>query len=639
MFVVLPAFCFVLIFFHMLHRRPPGTEIRSVVLSAAVVWGVALAGITELLSLVNAVTAGAMAACWAMLGAGLAAAFLAGRPGTEARWKPEIPAMPALAMGLPIAVIVVGTGVSAAAGWPNQWDSMVYHLSRVDHWIQNASVGFYPSHIVRQLYNPPWAEYAILHLRALGGDERWSNAVQWFSMLGSLIGVSVIARRLGATPRGQLFSALFCATIPMGILQASGTQNDYVVAFWLVCMTDAVLSPPSASRSFQIGAGLGLALLSKGTAPIFAGPLLMSMSGFTATGWSTRVGRGVWVLLIAIVLNAPHWSRNIETFGSPLGPRNLGSADDSRDKLTNEALSPGILASNVVRNLSLHAGTPFRNVNLALEEAIERGHAWFGLDVNDPRSTRLYSLSRFEIVGGSTDPDRSGNPLHLLLILSAAVRIVMSRPLRRSGLARYGLVLASGFLLFCLVLKWQPWHSRLLLPLFVLASPLVGVAWEGSYRLILSATVLMTGLAARPLLQNRLAPLVGKHTVLNTPRLHQYFQAFSGGPDARERAYVAATTLLRAQNCADVGLLLGWDDWEHPLWVLLSEPEAGEGRIEHVEVTNSSARLASVRPAFAPCAIVVESVPVGDSIELEGRSYSLFWSSEGVKVFLHPTAR
>lgn len=452
--------------------------------------------------------------------------------------------------------------------------------------------------------------------------------------------MSMIARRLGATPRGQLFSALFCAAIPMGILQASGTQNDYVVAFWLVCMTEAALSPPSVSRSFQIGAGFGLALLSKGTAPVFAVPVLLTMSGFTTTAWSTRLGRGVWVLLIAIVLNAPHWSRNIETFGSPLGPRNLGSADDSRDKLTNEALSPGILASNVVRNFSLHSGTPFAKVNLALEEAIERGHAWFGLDVNDPRSTRLYPTNRFEIVGGFANPDRSGNPLHLFLILSAAVRIVVSRPLRRSpGLARYGLVLASGFLLFCLVLKWQPWHSRLQLPLFVLASPLVGVAWEGSYHLILSATVLMTALAARPLLQNRLAPLVGKHTVLNTPRLHQYFQAFGGGPDARERAYVAATTLLRAQNCADVGLLLGWDDWEHPLWVLLSEQQAGGGRIEHVGVTNSSARLASVRPAFAPCAIVVGSVPVGDSIELEGRSYPLFWSSEGVRVFLHPTAR
>lgn len=155
MFVVLPAFCLVLIFSHILRRRPPGTEIRSVFLSAAVVWGVALAGITELLSLLNAVTAGAMAACWAIVAAGLAAALLAGRPGTVARWKPGVPAMLALAMGLPIAVIVVGTGVSAAAGWPNQWDSMVYHLSRVDHWIQNGSVGFYPSHIVRQLYNPP----------------------------------------------------------------------------------------------------------------------------------------------------------------------------------------------------------------------------------------------------------------------------------------------------------------------------------------------------------------------------------------------------------------------------------------------------------------------------------------------------
>jgi len=84
---------------------------------------------------------------------------------------------------------------------------------------------------VRQLFNPPWAEFAMLHLALLGGDERWANGVQWFSMLGSLAGVSLIAKHLGAAARGQLFSALFCATIPMGILQAAGTQNDYVTAF------------------------------------------------------------------------------------------------------------------------------------------------------------------------------------------------------------------------------------------------------------------------------------------------------------------------------------------------------------------------------------------------------------------------
>jgi hypothetical protein len=646
MLIVLPALCFALILCSILRRRNAETPIRSAFLRAAVIWGVMLAGITELLSVFGALSAGAIAVCWAIGAAAWGVTVLATPGGPMSRWVPEVPARSLLALGLPIVVIVLGTGLSAAAGWSNQWDAMVYHLPRVDHWIQDRSVAFYPSHIIRQLYSPPWAEYAILQLRVLGGDDRWANAPQWFSMVGSLLGVSLIAQRLGAALRGQLLSALFCATIPMGILQASGAQNDYVVAFWLVCLAEAALAPSSLPRALQIGASLGLALLSKGTALVFGGalllgaPLLVTAGGSGAPSWPTRVTRGTWALLIAATLNAPHWSRNIEAFGSPLGPQQLGSAGEIGDKLTNDALSPGILASNVVRNLSLHVGTPSRTVNLALEQAIARGHAWFGLDLEDPRSTRLYSLSHFAIFAGSTDPDRTGNPLHLLLILAAGVRIIVSAPLRRSPrVGRYGLVLASAFLLFCLVLKWQPWHSRLHLPLFVLAGPLVGVAWEGSAGMLALASVLMTALAAQPLLQNRLAPLSGGHTVFNTPRMHQYFQSFSDAPNAGERAYVAAAQVLGATRCRDLGLVLGWDDWEHPLWVLLSEQQpAGGWRVEHVGVRNNSARLASRFAPFAPCAVVVGSVSVGDSLELRGRSYLRFWSADRLSVLLPPSS-
>jgi 4-amino-4-deoxy-L-arabinose transferase-like glycosyltransferase len=43
------------------------------------------------------------------------------------------------------------------------------------------------------------------------------------------------ARRLG----GRL-AALFCATLPMGILQSTSTQNDFVVAYWLACLVALV---------------------------------------------------------------------------------------------------------------------------------------------------------------------------------------------------------------------------------------------------------------------------------------------------------------------------------------------------------------------------------------------------------------
>jgi len=65
---------------------------------------------------------------------------------------------------------------------PNTYDSALYHLSRVVHWAQNASLRPYPALFEHQLHMPIWAETDILHLRTLWGNIRPAGLVQRFSM-------------------------------------------------------------------------------------------------------------------------------------------------------------------------------------------------------------------------------------------------------------------------------------------------------------------------------------------------------------------------------------------------------------------------------------------------------------------------
>ena len=250
MLLILPLLCFVLTF-TVFCRVHPRHDARAAFLWASVVWGFFTAAMTETLSVFSSLTPERVALSWSV--GTLVTALLAARLGTsgQALALPRLrrPAPRTAALGLCISVIVLITGLLAMIGWPNEGDSFRYHLSRVAHWRQNQSVAFYPTHILNQLYLPPWAEYAALQIMLLGGDDRLAQLVQWFSMLGSLVGVSLIARELGASPGGQLFSAFFCVTLPMGILQASSTQNDYVVAFWLVCLAYTLLTWQAHSAS------------------------------------------------------------------------------------------------------------------------------------------------------------------------------------------------------------------------------------------------------------------------------------------------------------------------------------------------------------------------------------------------------
>src|SRR5262249_57994022 len=116
-------------------------------------------------------------------------------------------------------------------------------------------------------------------------------------------------------------------------------------------------------------------------------------------------------------------------------------------------------------------------------------HARLGLDVEDPETT--WPDTHFEVPPYHSflyHEDVSGNFAHLLLLGLLPVGWVAGRcrpprtwsPADRS-LATRGppavliAVLLGAALTFSLLLRWQPWHSRLHLPWFVMASPLLGL--------------------------------------------------------------------------------------------------------------------------------------------------------------------
>src|SRR5687767_12704290 len=108
---------------------------------------------------------------------------------------------------------------------PNNYDSLTYHMARVEHWRQNESISHYQTHILRQLVLQPFAEWVILHFRILTGGDRLANAVQLFFLAGCLVNVSLITRLLGGNAKKQMLSALLTCVIPRVMIRGNATQN------------------------------------------------------------------------------------------------------------------------------------------------------------------------------------------------------------------------------------------------------------------------------------------------------------------------------------------------------------------------------------------------------------------------------
>jgi hypothetical protein len=384
---------------------------------------------------------------------------------------------------------------------PNTNDSLSYHMSRVMHWVQNQGLAHYPTTIDRQLWMPPWAEMAVMQLYLLKGDDGLSNLVQWFSMGASLVVVSLIARRLGASLTGQLFAALFCVTLPMGILQATSTQTDYVTAFWILGLAYyAVLAHQRRLSTFEwalLCLLVAMGVMTKGTFYPFALPFLvwLFISTMRRVGWLSTVKYALLGILVVGLVNAGVWARNYQTYGFPLGP------SVAIEGLSNEALSPGIFLSNLIRNSTLNLGTPYGVVNGPFRELVGKFHQVIGQDPNDPRTTLdEYRIKRY------LHEDRAGNPFHFLLIPLTLFAYSKSNNEQqgRSMPWIYALLVLSTFLIFSAVYKWQSTGSRLLLPFFVAWAPLAGLALG---RLRINALANAAGLilviaAIQPLLSN-----------------------------------------------------------------------------------------------------------------------------------------
>nr|HMQ53428.1 4-amino-4-deoxy-L-arabinose transferase [Anaerolineae bacterium] len=238
--LVIALLAFILISYIFLSRYQRLVNPQQAVLSGSILWGVYLALVTEGLSLLHQLHFGAVVIVWSLplLGAG----WLLARNGSLWRrpnlWVPPWPL--GLIAGLVLLLVTVSGGLALFSA-PNNWDSMTYHLSRVMHWHQNQTVAHYSTHELRQLYQNPWAEFAILHFQLLAGTDRWANLVQWLAYVGSLVGVSFIAGQFGAQATGRYLTALIAATVPMAVLQAVTTQNDLVLSFWLVCLVSFIL--------------------------------------------------------------------------------------------------------------------------------------------------------------------------------------------------------------------------------------------------------------------------------------------------------------------------------------------------------------------------------------------------------------
>ncbi len=345
----------------------------------------------------------------------------------------------------------------------NNWDSMLYHMARVIHWIQNESLAHYRTPFHQQLIFPVFSEVMILNVNLLLGNDFLSNTVQLLYMITTGVAIGVLAKELGLNKFGQILSSFILICIPEVILLASSTHNELVLSFFMIMSIYFLLKTKkdkTLNNFIFLGCCLGLSAATKSTAYVYLAPFILMWTLYHLYQVLVKSIPLIWlnyliVGLVFVTINFAHYSRNYQ-----LTSTIFGTNEELQRSYANEYHSfPGLISS-VSKNLSSQFGIP--KIAPLAKEITEEIHELINVNIDDYQ----ISYTNYSIDPLSTHENNGANPYHTVLMMLSTIWLLIFFKRYNRSIVFFCIVSVLSFLLFCLYLKWQIW-IKLHTPFFI----------------------------------------------------------------------------------------------------------------------------------------------------------------------------
>jgi hypothetical protein len=497
-----------------------------------------------------------------------------------------------LVVGLLITLVTL---FLALWGPPNNADSLEYHLPRIMHWFQNGSVEHYATPELRQLGAPTLHGYFLLWLYSLTGTDYLLNMIQWAASLWSSLVIAGILHRSLRSWKPAIIGFVLAISVPIGIAEASTTQNDWISALWVLIAVGLYVERQTRSMAFRIYLPLLISatILVGATKPtgmvsMAAVVILAAVSEFLARD-GTRVQRlnrfllvGLGSLLGVLIGFLPQALRNMATFETVFG---------DQSHLLVERFDLATLGGNSFRIVLNNVGIPrvfgdFFNPHL---ESVFQFLRISWVDVQAVGYGHLPSISL------ARNEDYATNPIQLIGGLLAAV-IILVLPRIPRLIRILGALALSMFVLSAIVWKWNQWTNRFLIQvILLLVIPLAFLLWK-ALKHRASSTNFISVVGAGIVLfaaiyglfvsvTNQYRPLIDGNSALVVSRDARYFTV----QGLQEKGFIdkAALELIDIPEGSVVGIKIDGVR-EYPIWALLNKDR--KFTFVHVDVDNPSGK-------------------------------------------------
>jgi hypothetical protein len=388
---------------------------------------------------------------------------------------------------------------------PNNWDSLAYHLPRIEHWIQNKNIYPYPTNLIRQIITPPFSEYVLLQLRLLSGNDWFLNLLQYSSLIGVLFIATQLFQFLKINYKGQILLFSVLISLPMLIFQSTTTQTDLLSAFYLLAfiLFSYLFIQDNNKESFiYLIIAMSIGILTKYTIAIFALPFILFIIYHVVKqkNLNLLLFSITSSVIISTIILVPFLYRNYLAFASLTGNEYFGAS------MSNAKITLGYTISNSIKNIADFVSVPVNAFNHLMLLFIDKIHLLIGISVNDKGAN--WNEMNF-IVNNHLNEDSAGSLLHFIIFIVSLVLLFRWKHKKWVFLYIAGLLLT--FIIYSSIFRYSPWNNRLFLPLtllFMLASSYIFIKSIKNESLLFSITVFLLIISLSPVYLNRAKPII-----------------------------------------------------------------------------------------------------------------------------------
>lgn len=551
---------------------------------------------------------------------------------------------------------------------PYNYDSMTYHLARIGYWIDHQSVAHYITNIDRQIYSPVLAEYNLLYIMLLSGNDTFVNFLQYFSMFAAAYFIYHSARKLGTTKIFSFFGAFIFMLMPLTISQSITTQNDLfatlIFILFIYKLLDVIKWEAMTLDKSQILDIVMLGLL-VGYAYLAKTSVCASMVMFMPWLAIVRICKkdSVKNIIKAIVLAA---GSIVVTISETL----IRTFLSSHSLMTSTASGNIMVATKNVKYIIVNI---FKNFSMLITQnyyrplngfvyriAIGLGQKWnvevnneaiafhgfdflhhmnMGDDMYSHDKTPSAFVAYLAVIGGV---------IMVILLISAIIKRIVGKKVKTADTIKntsvqvekntwiqnptalsIGFAISSwlslGFIMA--LLRWQPWGTRLMYPALsvtvIMSVNMLSVilhAHEKSASAIITVLSVIAIALAVPSVTYNLQPAWNFVKGGCQNRIIQYFYA-----NHREDGYEDMIQLAKGNGDLDIGLIISGDGYDYPLWLMLRN-EYPEAKLRHL-IMEDAADPAQEAP---DCIFMIERdvLEVGETFEYAGTTYTCIYQNE-----------